>query len=92
MAVPLLAPPQRGQSGDSDVLISFVLVAAVVAVIALVQGGLLPLPWPPHSLKLRCIAAASIGAVVGFAELVSRYRDEPWQAAGSPPGIAYISR
>ncbi len=47
--------------------------------------------WPPHSLALRCIAVGVIGGVVGFAELVSRYRDEPWLVASTAPGIAFTA-
>lgn len=86
-----LHPGPRGRVGDGDVLIALVLVGVAAVIIALMGGGLSPLPWPPHSLKLRCLAAVAIGALVGFAELISRYRDEPWQAAGSPPGLAYIA-
>jgi len=37
------------------------------------------------------ILSASIGALVGLAEILSRYRDAPWQAARSPAGLAYIA-
>jgi len=33
---------------------------------------------------------ALIGALVGFAELVSRYRDAPWRVAKTPPGLIFI--
>lgn len=33
---------------------------------------------------------AAIGGLVGFAELVSRYRDAPWRAALMPPGIMFV--
>jgi len=33
---------------------------------------------------------ALIGALVGFAELVSRYRDAPWRVAMMPPGLVFI--
>jgi hypothetical protein len=42
-------------------------------------------------LSLRCLSAALIGAIVGFAELVSRYRDEPWIVVRTPPGYAFIA-
>jgi hypothetical protein len=31
-----------------------------------------------------------LGLLVGFAELVSRYRDEPWRVARLPPGLIFI--
>jgi hypothetical protein len=31
-----------------------------------------------------------LAALVGFCELISRYRDSPWVAAGSVPGLCYI--
>lgn len=75
--------------------------SVMVALVAMLLGGILlfsalhgawwPLPWPPHSLRLRCLAAGAIGGVVGFAELVSRYRDEPWRAAATGPGIVFIA-
>jgi hypothetical protein len=34
--------------------------------------------------------ACCIGGLVGFAELVSRYRDAPWAVAVSPPGLIFI--
>lgn len=88
-AVPGLG--QRGMAGDGDVLIALAVLGVAAAVVAMAQGGLWPLPWPPHSLKLRCLAVLCIGGAVGFAELVSRYRDEPWQAAATPPGLTYIA-
>jgi hypothetical protein len=35
--------------------------------------------------------AALIGALVGLAEILSRYRDAPWAAASSRAGVAYIA-
>ena len=39
---------------------------------------------------LDYVIAAALGATVGLAELVSRYRDEPFQAVKSFPGWCYI--
>jgi hypothetical protein len=32
-----------------------------------------------------------LGAVVGFSELVSRYKDRPWKAGKSGPGLLYVT-
>jgi hypothetical protein len=63
--------------------------------------AMLALPWMQHDLARlwpesgpflrRYLAAAVIGGLVGGAELVARYRDEPWQVIGSPPGLAFIA-
>ncbi len=37
------------------------------------------------------LATLAIGAAVGFAELVSRYRDAPWQVAAMLPGRIFIA-
>jgi hypothetical protein len=39
---------------------------------------------------LQYVWAAVLGFLVGFAELVSRYRDEPWRVAMLPPGLIFI--
>ena len=63
--------------------------------------GMLALPWMQADLSRtwpdanpflrRYLAVAVIGALVGAVELIARYRDEPWQVATSPPGIAFIA-
>ena len=69
---------------------------AIVALLALVfalpwtQTHLEARGWPPETFLWRYLVVATIGGVVGFAELVSRYRDEPWLVAGSPPGLTFI--
>ena len=97
-ATPGTAPPNadpRGlapMSDDTSVIVAlFLILGASVALFAALHGGWSPLPWPPHSLRLRCLAAGAIGGAVGFAELVSRYRDEPWRAAATGPGIVFIA-
>jgi len=55
------------------------------------QARLAERGWPPETFLLRYLAVAAIGAVVGFAELLSRYRDEPWLVASSPPGRTFIA-
>lgn len=53
----------------------------------------------PITLGLPCSAyflllfagAFTLGGLVGVGELLSRYRDEPWQAAFSWPGLAYVA-
>lgn len=78
--------------GDCAVLLSLLIIlVATLVFLSLLNGGWAPLPWPPASLKLRCLTAGSIGAIVGFAELVSRYRDEPWRAAATGAGLVYIA-
>ncbi|MDQ3172605.1 MAG: hypothetical protein M3Q91_02715 [Acidobacteriota bacterium] len=36
------------------------------------------------------VAAFMFGALVGLAEIASRYRDEPLKAVGSPYGLVYL--
>ncbi|MBU8544926.1 MULTISPECIES: hypothetical protein [Roseomonadaceae] len=69
---------------------------AIIALLALVfalpwtQAHLEARGWPPETILWRYLVVATIGGVVGFAELVSRYRDEPWLVAKSPPGMTFI--
>lgn len=37
------------------------------------------------------VVVVLLGSSVGFAELVSRYRDEPWKATASRSALAYVS-
>lgn len=87
----MAAPPQPRMADDGDILVVIVLVGLAAFGLLLMQGGLAPLPWPPHSLKLRSLTAGVIGGLIGFAELVSRYRDEPWRTAATPPGLSFIA-
>ncbi len=68
------------------------IVALLTLVLALPwsQDRLAERGWPPETFLWRYLCVAAIGGVVGFAELVSRYRDEPWIVAGSPPGLTFI--
>jgi hypothetical protein len=62
------------------------LVAALltsVAVVAIIAPGALP-----ATLEYEGVALA--GGLVGLAELVSRYRDQPFSAVTSLPGIGYM--
>ena len=36
------------------------------------------------------LIAGLLGAAVGLAELLSRYKDQPWRAVSTPPAISYI--
>ena len=38
-----------------------------------------------------CWLAVLFGVLVGGAEILSRYQDEPWEALGSIPGLFYVS-
>jgi hypothetical protein len=62
-------------------------VCAVVASIVLVAW--LARDALPELLEYEGVALA--GALVGLAELVSRYRDQPLAAVASAPGIGYVS-
>ena len=42
-------------------------------------------------LLLQYLCASLIGMMIGFAERVSHYRDEPWRAAKLSPGRAFIA-
>ncbi len=44
----------------------------------------------PGSGNAWYVFAFLLGAFAGMAEILSRYRDEPWRASFSVPGIAYI--
>jgi hypothetical protein len=48
---------------------------------------------PPHGLNLAfwCLAVIFFGALVGTAELLSRYRDDPWRPLARPGGQAYVA-
>jgi hypothetical protein len=86
------APPsffEPGRSGDNTVLLSILLL--------LVAGDLLTYPgarqavssWLASSGGLY-LPTAAIGGLVGFGELVSRYRDAPWRVAIMRPGLLFI--
>ena len=44
----------------------------------------------PDVIFLIYATVFAIGALVALAELLSRYRDAPWDAAQSKAGLAYI--
>ncbi len=69
------------------------IVVALLLVLAALWGlqGAQPLSqWRPERFHARAGVAAALAAFAGFAELVSRYRDQPWQAAGTTAGLTYI--
>ena len=37
------------------------------------------------------LVTGAIGALVGLAELINRYRDDPWAAAKTAPGLIYLA-
>jgi hypothetical protein len=42
-----------------------------------------------HEIDWYCWMAVSFGVLVGASEIISRYRDEPWAALVSVPGLVY---
>ena len=74
-------------------------IVLICVLILLVAGDLLShgalgrqlLDWVSAPALLHCAAASLLGFAVGFAELVSRYRDEPWGAAAFRPGLIFIA-
>jgi hypothetical protein len=75
-----------------DAPVWWAIVAALTLILALpwTQDRLSEQGWPPESFAWRYLSVAAIGAAVGFAELVARYRDEPWSVGRSPPGLAFV--
>jgi hypothetical protein len=61
------------------------------ALVVLVEGvlGIAPLPTGLEA-WLWGGGAAAFGAVFGAAELLTRFRDEPWAAVGTKHGVAYV--
>lgn len=55
-----------------------------------VQAKLSALGYPADNFWLRYLAATLLGGVVGFSEVVLRYRDEPARASTSMPGLVFI--
>ncbi|NKE45812.1 hypothetical protein HB662_13555 [Roseomonas frigidaquae] len=84
------APSRLDRLCNAPVWWSIVALLAVVLALPWSQDRLAERGWPPDTFLWRYLAVAAIGAVVGFAELVSRYRDEPWIVAASPPGLTFI--
>jgi len=64
----------------------------VLALLVALFFGLVFWCWPQdqHCFWLAGVVAACCGVSVGAAEIVSRYRDEPLQAAGSSFGLVYL--
>ncbi len=77
-------------STDSLVLLSVLVV--LVAIDILSAGGVWQAIAESGSRPglTNYIWTAFFGVLVGFAELVSRYRDEPWRVAILPPGLVFI--
>jgi hypothetical protein len=38
-----------------------------------------------------CLLVVALGTGVGLTEILTRYRDQPWRVAGSPPALAYLA-
>jgi len=72
----------------------------ISSICALLFAGLLLYNWSSLGGCLVCLIppgaaceyawAAAIGALVGTAELLSRYRDNPWRAVRVAPGLVFI--
>jgi hypothetical protein len=83
-------PKKKPYRADIMVLLSVLILLAAGDLLSL--GGLRN--WV-SDIALAPIAqqyfgAAVLSGLVGFAELVSRYRDEPWRIAKLPPGLVFI--
>src|SRR2546421_2418776 len=65
----------------------FLLVAILVVIFLLLIPGI----TNSEMNQVRALAAAFLfGALVGLAEIASRYRDEPLKAVKSPYGLVYL--
>jgi hypothetical protein len=83
--VSTLAKPPRSMARD------YRLVWALVMVLGSLFFLLIPDVTKTDLNRGRALAASFLfGALVGFAEIASRYRDEPTKAVISPYGLAYL--
>jgi hypothetical protein len=76
---------------------AWIAVAATASVLVLlmiylgpVQDKLTALGYDKSSFGLRYLAVTLLGALIGLAELLLRYRDEPGEAAATGPGVAFV--
>jgi len=85
-----LQRPSFRQARDvKAALWSFAFVVLLGFVIYLIGRSVAPNQTKAHAWYL--VLSASLGAFIGFAELVSRYRDEPMRAVSTRPGVLYIT-
>ena len=79
-------------SADSIVLLSILILLICGALVAWLSpaGDGLPNALAKSNQIATWAATFLIGGMVGAAELLSRYRDNPRDAAGSAPGIVYM--
>lgn len=83
--------PANGKRGADCIVLLSVLI--LLAAGDLLSHGALGRWIADHGLRpafLSYFWAVVLGFLVGFAELVSRYRDEPWRVARLPPGLIFI--
>ncbi|MCU1264951.1 MAG: hypothetical protein JWM21_1269 [Acidobacteria bacterium] len=70
---------------------SYGLLLLLIAVLVALCLGLVPDLTKRELNEWRALSAAFVfGALVGLAEIASRYRDEPIAAVGSPYGLVYV--
>jgi hypothetical protein len=68
----------RGQA-DVFVMLSILVVLLAAAILAvLTRRNIVLACIPPDSLSPALAGTFAVGAIVGFAELISRFRDNPW--------------
>ena len=61
----------------------------VLRVLLVAAAGLLAATGSAHMALVLLVFA--LGALVGFVEVLVRFRDEPFQAASSIPGVVYFA-
>ena len=83
-------PANPKPSGDRLVLLSILILLAAGDLLS--HGALIRwcVAYGLGPLFLQYVSAVLLGLLVGFTELVSRYRDEPWRVAMLPPGLVFI--
>jgi hypothetical protein len=88
-------PPPESATADSPtrslatyLVLTFTLLVAVAGFFWLAVSQAI---FDQHTVLAGVIVAFLLAALVGFCELISRYRDSPWVAAGSVPGLCYVS-
>ncbi len=89
------APPGAAAPEDRDrwwlvPLIGWSVLILLLVYLGPVRAKLEQLGYPASNFWLRYISVTLLGCLVGYSEVVLRYRDEPLRAVAGVPGMAFV--
>jgi hypothetical protein len=88
-----LASPGAAGPLSTAVLLAVALACTVILLVIYlgpVEQRLAGLGYPRSNFTLRYLGVTLLGALVGYSEVVLRYRDEPLRATVSLPGVVFV--